>query len=166
MTGGLKIDQVRIGSYRQLHGKRLDLKVFGMSSQGREKLVPWLVGTNKPNDSTGKHATRGNCSKSSCICRGIALEHWSLIPVLVFRSWSGVTRRLDWQHPDAETGRPRTRPKQTTRLSGEFPPCRVSPRAEDRGGHRLQVELVLHSTPTCRVPGMFSSLDPRKAARR
>ncbi|UQC84913.1 uncharacterized protein CLUP02_10409 [Colletotrichum lupini] len=128
---------------------RLDLKVFGMSSQGRKKLVPWLVGTNKPNDSTGKHATRGNCSK-----------------IMVFQNWSGVTRRVDWQHPDAETGRPRTRPKHTTRLSGEFPPCRVSPRAEDRGGHRLQVELVLHSTPTPHVPAMSSSFGPRKAARR
>lgn len=82
---------------------------------------------------------------------------------MVFRSWSGVTRRLDWQHPDAETGRPRTRPKQTTRSSGEFPPYTVSPRAEDRGGHRPQASLVLQSTPTCHVLGaIFSTLAPEK----
>ncbi|KAK1724675.1 uncharacterized protein BDZ83DRAFT_330107 [Colletotrichum acutatum] len=80
ITSGLKIECVRIRSCRQLHGKCLDLKVFGMSSQGRKKLVPWLVGTKKPNDSTGEHATRGNCSKSSCICRGMALEHWMFDP--------------------------------------------------------------------------------------
>ncbi|KXH51536.1 hypothetical protein CSAL01_05526 [Colletotrichum salicis] len=72
---------------------------------------------------------------------------------MVFRSWSGITRRLDRQHPDAETGRLRTRPKQATRLSGEFPPYRALPRAEDRGGHRLQVELALqHQLVMYRTP--------------
>ncbi|EXF85398.1 hypothetical protein CFIO01_04406 [Colletotrichum fioriniae PJ7] len=46
---------------------------------------------------------------------------------------------------------------------GEFPPYTVSPRAEDRGGHRPQVELVLQSTPTCHVLGaIFGTLAPEK----
>ncbi|KAK1465267.1 hypothetical protein CCUS01_07672 [Colletotrichum cuscutae] len=106
LTGGENNDTIRKKCGLKID-RRLDLK----------KLVPWLIGTNKPNDSTGKHATRGNCSK-----------------IMVFRNWSGVTRR---------TGRPRTRPKHTTRLSGEFPPCRVI-------GYKWSLSFTAHQLLVCR----------------